>query len=151
MLHCRMSSSSLLLCLSLALLALRPPPLTRAQLQLANINMSRAVEILEERFRQLANDGLGVDALKVSMLKMDISYFKISQSAKCTYNIGTIVGSRRCMIKRIELKKSAVWLYSLVHGFVTRNLAAHCMYLLQRERESAGSIENRPFCLERCR
>ena len=69
MLHCRMSSSSLLLCLSLALLALRPPPLTRAQLQLANINMSRAVEILEERFRQLANDGLGVDALKVSMLK----------------------------------------------------------------------------------
>ena len=69
MLRCRMSSSSLLLCLSLALFAVRPPPLTQAQLQLANINMSRAVEILEERFRQLANDGLGVDALKVSMLK----------------------------------------------------------------------------------
>lgn len=78
MLYCRFSSATLFLCLSLALLALRPP-LTQAQLQLANINISRAVEILEERFRQVANDGLGVDALKVSILSKH-STFKSRQS-----------------------------------------------------------------------
>ena len=77
MLCCRFSSSTLLLCLSLTLLALRSP-LTQAQLQLANINISRAVEILEERFRQVANDGLGVDALKVNILNGH-STFKIRQ------------------------------------------------------------------------
>ena len=61
MLCCRVSSSTLLLCLSVALLALRQPPLAQAQLQLSNINISRAVEILEQRFRQVANEGLGVD------------------------------------------------------------------------------------------
>lgn len=64
---CRVSRFTLFLSLSLVLVALRPPA-TQAQLQLANVNISRAVEILAERFRQLANDGLGVDALKVRVL-----------------------------------------------------------------------------------
>ena len=64
---CRVPRSTLFLSISLALLALQPP-VSQAQLQLANVNISRAVEILAERFRQLANDGLGVDALKVSVL-----------------------------------------------------------------------------------
>ena len=57
---------STLLCLT-ALLALWPP-VTEAQLQLTNFNMTRAVEILAERFRQVATDGLGIDALKVSLV-----------------------------------------------------------------------------------
>ena len=52
------------LCL-VALLALSA--FGEAQLQLNTFNMSRAVEVLAERFQQIADDGLGIDALKVSI------------------------------------------------------------------------------------
>lgn len=49
----------------LALLALRPS-IVEAQLRLDTFNMSLAVENLAGKFRQLATEGLGIDALKVS-------------------------------------------------------------------------------------
>ena len=55
------------LCLILVLVALSQwPPVSEAQLQLRDLNMTRAVEILAQRFRQIADDGLGIAALEVS-------------------------------------------------------------------------------------
>ena len=54
----------------LALLALWPHS-GEAQLQLADVDMARAVEVLADRFQSIANDGLGIDALKVSELERE--------------------------------------------------------------------------------
>lgn len=53
--------------LILALVALSQwPAVSEAQLQLRDLNMTHAVEILAERFRRIADDGLGIAALEVS-------------------------------------------------------------------------------------
>ena len=53
------------LCL-VALVALSALGEAQAQLQLNTFDMSQAVDVLAGRFQRIANDGLGINALKVS-------------------------------------------------------------------------------------
>ena len=54
------------LCL-VSFLALWSPGLqVQAQLNFDSLNITRAVELLAERFQSIANDGLGISALKVT-------------------------------------------------------------------------------------
>ena len=72
------------LCLILELVALSQwPTISEAQLQLRDLNMTRAVEILAERFRRIADDGLGIAALEVSRSSVLCVYRDGGELRKC--------------------------------------------------------------------